>query len=96
MEYRKLTNEEISGLENQGCTSNNWTSIEVNERFDIKNIHHVEFIGNCRLGYVNRMQIKSGDKEFQGGIYHSVIHNCTIEDGILIRNVHLPLKTLMN
>ena len=89
MEYRKLTNEEISGLENQGCTSNNWTSIEVNERFDIKNIHHVEFIGNCRLGYVNRMQIKSGDKEFQGGIYHSILHNCTIEDGILIRNVHL-------
>jgi hypothetical protein len=89
MEYRKLTNEEISGLENQGCTSNKWTSIEVNELFDIKNIYHVEFIGSCRIGYVNKIQIKSNDKEFQGGLYNSVIHNCTIEDGVLIRNVHL-------
>jgi carbonic anhydrase/acetyltransferase-like protein (isoleucine patch superfamily) len=89
MEYRKLTNEEISGLENQGCTSNKWTSIKVNELFDIKNIHNVEFIGSCRIGYVNKIQIKSRDKEFQGGLYNSVIHNCTIEDGVLIRNVHL-------
>ncbi len=89
MEYRKLSPEEISGLEQQGCTSDNWTEIRVSASFDISKIYKTAFNGSCRIGLVNRALSGSNGEEIKGGIYNSVLRNATLEDGVLIRNVHL-------
>lgn len=89
MEYRNLSHEEISGLEHQGCTSDDWAEIEVNESFDISNIYNTSFCGLCRLGLVNKPLSDFNGQEVQGGIYDSALKNSTIGDGVLIRNVHL-------
>jgi hypothetical protein len=89
MEYRKLSPEEISGLEQQGCTSEDWAEIEVSEFFDISNIYNTSFSGNCRLGQVQKPLSDSNGQEVHGGIYNSVLSNATLEDGVLVRNVYL-------
>jgi carbonic anhydrase/acetyltransferase-like protein (isoleucine patch superfamily) len=88
MEYRNLSPEEISGLEQQGCTSGNWNEIRVCASFDINNISNTVFGGSCRLGKVQKPLLDSKGDEIQGGIYNSVLRNTMVEDGALIRNVH--------
>ncbi len=89
MEYRNLSPEEISGLERQGCTSGNWNEIRVSASFDVKNIINTVFNGSCRVGQVQKPLSDSSGREVQGGIYNSVLNNSTVEDGTLLRNVHL-------
>jgi len=87
MEYRKLSKEEISGLEKQGCIADDWSNIEVGDSFDTKNIYYVAFIGICRLGNFNSTIDDAGNTKINCGLYSSLIDNSTIEDNVLIRNV---------
>jgi len=87
MEYRKLTKEEISGLEKQACMADDWSNIEVRDSFDTKNIYQVVFMGKCRLGNFNGTADNSGKSQSNAGLYSSIIDNSTLEDNVLIRNV---------
>lgn len=50
MNYRALTEQEITQLEQQGCCSHDWSQIEVDEDFDTRHIINVTFMGNVRIG----------------------------------------------
>lgn len=85
--YRNLTDEEIGQLIMQGCKSHDWNQIEVAEHFDPANIQNAKFTGSVKLGCFNEKAQLLGGISFNTGIYNAWIHNCTIEDNVLIHNV---------
>jgi len=87
MEYRELTKEEISGLEKQYCTADDWSLVQVHPSFSIQSVQQVAFRGTCQLGNFNAKVQHPGGREVQCGIFNAAIINSTIRDHSLIRNV---------
>ena len=84
---RSLTVEEISELERQGCSAEDWTRISVAEDFAPTHISGVKFYGDVSLGLFDK-QIETDE----GFLRHSAIRNavlCDVEvgDNCLIENV---------
>lgn len=50
MEYRKLTTEEISQLQNNGCNAENWDDVMVTNSFCSAQIRNVVFTGKVYIG----------------------------------------------
>ena len=72
---RQLTKTEISTLQQQHCTAENWQNIKVADNFSTDNIYNVSFSGKIILGenlYISRSEIAN---------YH-------IKNGAFIKNVH--------
>jgi len=88
MEYRRISEEEITALEKQNCRAENWSKIEVSMKFETGNIHQVIFRGSCRLGNFGGKINKDFGQEVQCGLYNAIISNTVLEDHILIHNVH--------
>ena len=85
---RELTNQEITILEDQGCTAANWADILVDEDFMPTYVHNVDFYGKVELGNMSGMV--SVEEEFQR---HASIRNCTLNnvkigDDCFIENVY--------
>ena len=70
---RPLNDSEKTALQNQGCFSQDWSSIKVSDNFSTGDIHNVRFTGDIQLGKVS-------------GLYNSSIINCEIGDDVLIDN----------
>ncbi len=51
------------------------------------NIENVKFSGNIKIGKFTKSVILFGGITFKTGIYNAWLHNCTIEDNVLIHNV---------
>ena len=84
---RSLTVEEISELERQGCSAEDWTRISVAEDFAPTHISGVKFYGDVSLGLFDK-QIETDE----GFLRHSAIRNavlCDVEvgDNCLIENI---------
>ena len=85
--YRLLTDEEIIILENNGCTAEDWTSINVAEDFLPNHIKNTSFYGEVNLGVFERnVEITKGFIK-HSGINRSTLRNVTIGDNCLIENV---------
>lgn len=87
MTLRNLTREEITRLQEQGCTATDWQSILVATGFNTDYIQNTRFSGSIRLGKFDHEFILAGGLSRHSGLYHVTIHNCTIGDGVLIENV---------
>lgn len=87
-EYRKLSAQEIALLENAGCTAENWDCVEVSEGFDAESIRNVNFSGTVRLGSSGHVFELPGGICRKAGISDATLHDVTVGDGCLIRNVH--------
>lgn len=89
MNLRSLTNKEIQLLEQQGCTAEEWSNIQVRNPFDTQLLHDVHFIGNVQIGSLskNSRELHAGRVILPTGIYRSTIANCTIGDNAVIREV---------
>jgi NDP-sugar pyrophosphorylase family protein len=72
---RSLNDSEIAALQNQGCSSQDWSDIKVADSFSTGEIHNVRFKGNIQLGKIS-------------GLYNSSINNCEIGNDVLIDNAH--------
>ena len=84
---RQLTNEEITRLEQQGCTAEDWTLVTVDEGFSSTHICHVEFYGHVTLGrYDTEVEISEGFYK-HSGIRHACLRDVTIGNNCLIENV---------
>ena len=81
MEYRNLSNNEITNLENQGCLCQDWSSIRVSESFLTDHIHQVRFEGEVKLGLLKDQP--SGP----AGLYSSFLKDCEIGDQVYISQV---------
>lgn len=84
--FRSLTAEEISQLEKQGCSCDNWEQVKVSESFSPSYIHQTFFSGDIVLNRFSTTHTLSGGMTRHSGIYRASLHNCTVEDDVLIMN----------
>ena len=87
MKYRMLTPEEVSALQQQGCTSENWEQIQVGDGFDVSRIHNTAFSGEIRLGRFGKSFTLPGGIVRHSGIDNATLHNVSVADDCCIRNV---------
>lgn len=86
-EYRLLTNEEISILEDNGCMAEDWTSINVAADFKPTYIKNVNFYGDVFLGvFEKNIEVSNGFIR-HSGIRNATLHNVSIGDNCLIENI---------
>jgi hypothetical protein len=85
--YRHLTPEEISRLESQGCSSTNWSDVQVKDQFNPGFIRNTDFSGQIRLGNFNRQFNFSGGVVKHAGISYATIHNTVIGNDVYISQV---------
>ncbi len=84
---RLLTGHEISILEQQGCTAEDWTAISVSEEFTPTYIRNVHFYGEIQLGVFEKsIEVSSGFLKHTG-IYDATLRNTTIGDNCLIERI---------
>ena len=87
MDYRLLNEEEIVILENNGCTAEDWTAINVAEDFQPNYIKDTSFYGEVSLGvFEKNMEVTKGFVKHTG-ITRSTLRNVTVGDNCLIENV---------
>lgn len=78
--YRLLTDDEIITLENNGCTAENWTNVNVAEDFRAENIGNVRFFGEVNLGVFEKQIEVSQGFFIRSGIRNATLRNVTIGD----------------
>ena len=88
MEYRQLTQEEISALQAQQCRAEDWMSIKVDPAFTTDHIHNVRFSGEITLGQFTESFVREGGIKMHSGIRNAVLHNVEIGDNCLIENIN--------
>ncbi|MBR6885324.1 MAG: DUF4954 family protein [Prevotella sp.] len=87
MDCRLLNEEEIVILENNGCTAEDWTAINVAEDFQPNYIKDTSFYGEVNLGvFEKNMEVTKGFVKHTG-ITRSTLRNVTVGDNCLIENV---------
>jgi hypothetical protein len=85
--YRKLTEKEIGDLLRQGCFCEDWSSIEVVNRFISDNIRNARFSGYNKLGRFEAVLTLFGGVRMKSGIVNAHLHNCVVGDNALISSV---------
>ncbi|MBR6169468.1 MAG: DUF4954 family protein [Bacteroidaceae bacterium] len=84
---RKLTEQEITTLSHQGCTAENWSKIQVEDKFCPQYINNVEFYGNVTLGvYEKEVEMAPGFTK-HSGIRYATLRNVVIGNDCLIEHV---------
>lgn len=87
MEYRNLTDSEISLLEKNGCAAEDWSRIQVNPELDPQRLHQVYFAGDVKIGLLSgEIEVEKGVRK-PSGIYRTYIKDCIIGDGVYITGV---------
>lgn len=86
-EYRLLTNEEINILEENGCTAEDWTNINVADDFQPTYIKNVNFYGEIFMGvFEKNIEVSNGFVR-HSGIRNATLRNVSIGDNCLIENI---------
>lgn len=86
-EYRLLTEEEIGILENNGCTAEDWTGINVAADFRPAYIKNVSFYGEVNLGvFEKNIEVTKGFIR-HSGLRNATLRNVTVGDNCLIENI---------
>lgn len=86
-DYRLLTDEEIGILEENGCTAEDWTSINVADDFMPTYIRQVRFYGTVNLGvFEKNVEVTSGFVK-HSGVRNATLRNVTVGDNCLIENI---------
>ncbi|RKY66206.1 MAG: hypothetical protein DRQ08_03630 [Candidatus Latescibacterota bacterium] len=83
-----LTQEQISRLERNGNSAEDWSKVKVAEGFDPDRVRNCRFLGKVALG---RFQgtISLGGAELPSGVYDSVIADSYIGNDALVQDVKL-------
>ena len=84
---RKLTSDEITRLQQQHCSADDWQQITVADNFSSEHLHRVRFTGTNTLEAFNTTVTLQGGVEIHSGIYDAWLHNCTVGNNVLIRGV---------
>lgn len=88
MVYRQLTSDEVSRLESQMCTSNEWDKVLVSEGFNTDYVRFASFSGDIKLGSFDKEFTISGGMKKHSGIFHAALHNVSVGNDCLIENVN--------
>ncbi len=85
--YRLLTDEEIVILQENGCTAEDWTAINVAEGFLPNHVRNTSFYGEVYLGiFEKNVEVTKGFIK-HSGINRATLRYVTIGDNCLIENV---------
>lgn len=85
--YRLLTESEIGTMEDNGCSAEDWTSINVAEDFMPGYIRNVSFFGENFLGvFEKNVEVSKGFQK-HSGIKNVTLRNVSIGDNCLIENI---------
>lgn len=84
---RELTDIEISILEEQGCTAENWSEVIVGDGFMANYVRNVNFYGHVEIGSMTGTVIVDEDFQRRSTIRNSTLNNVTIGDDCFIENV---------
>jgi hypothetical protein len=85
--WRALTPAETTRLTNQGCTSTDWSKVQVVDGFNAERVKTTHFSGDVRLGLFQKDVRFSGGLARPTGIYNATIHNCYIGNNVYINQV---------
>jgi hypothetical protein len=85
--YRDLTEDEICRLNNNNCSCENWNLVKVKNGFDPAFVKDSRFSGNVHIGVFNGSFELEGGMKKHSGIFRATIHNCIIEDDVLVENI---------
>lgn len=85
--YRSLTLDEITQLEQNGCRAEDWNTVGVAEGFDTGYVHNVTFYGDVNVGAMDKnVEIEDGFLR-HAGIYNATLRDVTIGDNCLVENI---------
>lgn len=87
MKYRKLFDEEVDRLKQQGCSADNWDNITVCPNFRTNNIFNVNFSGNIKIGLIDGEFLLAGGFVKKCTLRNVCLHNCVIGNHVHIENV---------
>src|SRR5438874_6716285 len=87
LKYRVLREDEIQRLESQGCTSEDWNTVQVAEPFRSDRVRGVDFIGKSFLGSLAGYVQRTSGFAKPCGIYNGRVQDCVIGGGVRIANV---------
>lgn len=85
--YRQLTDCEIARLIERGCSSDDWTHVEVTDSFNPERLSNVELSGIVRIGKLEGSFPLPGGLRRHAGISGVTLHNVTVGDNVYINNV---------
>lgn len=85
---RNLRPDEIATLQSQGCRAESWDTVLVPHTFDSRYIHHVQFSGTVIMGVFEKEFTLPGGIRKHSGLRNATLHNCILDDNILIENIH--------
>ena len=85
--YRKLNENEIQALKNQGCSAVDWNNVEVAQGFKTDYIYYTRFSGVVKLGVFEYEFTLAGGMKKHAGLYHTTLHNVTVGNHCCIENV---------
>ena len=84
---RQLTQAEIQHLEQQNCSSDDWSRIYITDEASLKYIRGTRFSGDIRLGAFNKSFDMPGGIHKHTGIFNATLYNVTIGDDCCIENI---------
>ena len=87
MDYRQLTDEEITLLEGNNCWAEDWLRVMVADDFNPNAVRNVTFYGDVRLGAFDKSIEVSDGFYKKSGIYNTTLRNTTVGDNCLIENI---------
>ncbi len=87
--YRKLTEQEIQTLEDNGNTADAWETMLVTENFNPQLVRNNSFYGKIRMGDLESVYLSFHDIRQPVGIYNSTIISCDLGSNVSIRNIKL-------
>jgi len=84
---RELTDEEINQLEDNGCTAEDWTAVQVDEDFRPAYVRNTHFFGDIEIGALdNNIEVAPGFM-LHSGIYNATLRNVSMGNNCLVRNI---------
>ncbi len=89
--YRTLDQHEITQLETQGCSCDDWKRVQVGPGFDAAHIRNVGFSGEIRIGKTGKKLPMVQGATMPAGIRNAFLHNCSVGDDVLINNVGMRI-----
>lgn len=88
-ELRQLHAEEITRLEAQGNSADDWSRVRVAVGFDWRRVRQCEFHGDIVLGRFDWRYPLADDLKLPSGVYRSTLADCVIGHEALVRDVRL-------
>jgi carbonic anhydrase/acetyltransferase-like protein (isoleucine patch superfamily) len=86
-DFHSLSAEQIDQLTRQGCSSEDWSKVQVAGGFNAESVKSTYFSGHVKLGVFEKQVSFFGGVSKPAGISDATIHNCTIGNNVYISRV---------